>query len=168
MTTTIKPRHPWFENTTIEYTPKVARKWIIHQDEKTRHEIKFDVESKDFNVEDFQHCFEFLSTERDFDGTTSVLGMEMLETKIPNGLKLYRFDTGMICTGVVEMLNTTKFQQTKNPIEQYEDLFNEIGSNYEYDIINIVGKQVNGYPDSVYITLKYLPEQHCLIYGYYR
>jgi len=161
----VTPKHAWFKNTQLIITEN-GRLW---KKVKTGEIITEFIRSDKFNIKDFQLCFSFLSTEYSVDNK---IALDILNTPITRPLKIYHYDVGMVCTGVVERLETSHPVNLEEPIVNYESLFNVIGSDYPPDIIHVKTlegeqKQVRGYPDSVILQLDYTEEGN-LYYGYGR
>lgn len=144
---------------------KITRKWEDSKD-NLLNEYKLDgtMSLKDMK-DDIIRCFCFTGAcyeeEVQYD-----LFKTIYETKLPFGTKVRRYDTGMVCTGVVEMLksSTAKDIIPKN----YYELFSIIGMEdcYPYEKIETNEYTVYRYPDSVMLHLNI--ENDTIFYGYCR
>ena len=115
-------------------------------------------------VEDIYRSFCFTGACHDYNGHDEELHRAIYESKLPSGTKLYRYDTGTVCQGVVEMLETS--EKVGEPKSYYE-LFEIIGIPCEYDEVQTVGDYtIWQYPDSVVLQLK--AEDGKLFFGYCR
>lgn len=114
-------------------------------------------------LDDIYFGFCFTSTYRDTEDEE--LYSTIYETKLPLGTEVYQYDTGTVCQGVIEMLDTSSKVDEK-PTTYYE-LFKIIGIRYEYGEVQYSGKYIIWqYPDSVILTLKATDNK--LFFGYSR
>jgi hypothetical protein len=98
-----------------------------------------------------------------------IIDQEMLstiyETKLPPGTEVYRYQTGMVCQGVIEMLQDSDLIDSSP--QTYYDLFKIIGIECEYWKPQKVGKYtIWQYPDSVILSLNAIGNK--LFFGYSR
>lgn len=115
---------------------------------------------KEVNRDDLHTAFCFLSVA---GGPADVL-RAILNTPLPPGTEIHRFDTGMVCTGVVEVLETATPVETSVPVTKYWQVFDAIGDSDERSLI---APGINGHPDSVYVKLE-VRDGNKIFFGYER
>lgn len=86
----------------------------------------------------------------------------LLSTPLPAGVRVFRYMTGEVSQGVVEMLKTYEEVKVTRPPQRMWELFNIIGAPSER-----ICKGVAGYPDSVYLRLNVKNDVE-VYYGYER
>ncbi len=59
-------------------------------------------------VDDIRLSFCFTGADGDYNYRDEEMHRAIYESKLPQGTKLYQHDTGMVCQGVVEMLETSE------------------------------------------------------------
>jgi hypothetical protein len=162
---TIPNKHHWFSTITLKAT-KEKRRWITQ--EKTF--IK-DSNEKNIDLIDIRYSFSFLSTyvatEDDNRLTNTPYLLDILKTPLPL-VDIYQNNDDNDCDDYLQPKKSIFLGIANN----YEQLFNIIGSAYKHDKIiiwdenDVPIKQVRGYPDSVTLTLSH--HNNKLYYSYHR
>lgn len=154
---TYTTKHSWFKNTKliIDYENN-KRSW-----EYNGKIVLAESSINNLDIDDLYNCFAFLSVNGRNDKR---MANNLINTQVPPNLKII-LDNGL----------------EKIVYKTYEDIFNVIGSSYKNDLIKIydindendendenIIKMINGYPDSVFLTLKYNKDNNTLEYSYDR
>lgn len=156
----LKSTHHFLENTTLYYNEHGLninrREWLEDKNINSAGPTMtiYNSDSKEFVPQDFYCCFNLLATERsekelDRIESESKLISNILSTKLP--LNFTVADT-------YDKIN--KYPKT------YEDLFNIVGSKFE--TIKFQGRNINGYPDSCWLTVDYNKNSNTFSYNYSR
>lgn len=137
---------------------------------RLNHELKHPVVKTDGSekledlVEDIYRSFCFTGSGVFYQEEDKEMYRHIYESKLPESTEVHQYHTGMVCQGVVEILETsTKVGEPKN----YYELFEIIGVSCEYqDEIYVDKYLIWQYPDSVILDMK--AEGNKLFFGYGR
>lgn len=122
-------------------------------------------ESLEKIVDDIMLCFCFTGASFGSNDHDIELHRAIYETKLPADTVVCQYDTGRVCQGVIEMLETST--EVEGRPKNYYELFEIIGIPYEYGDVQYADKYVIWqYPDSVMLSLKATDNK--LFFGYGR
>ena len=148
-------RHSWFNNKKLVIEENNKRTWFLND--------KIISSNEEFNVDDLYWCFAWLSTSYSpgcmvkdcSECNKDETDYGMLETPVPKDLKItfIKSRNGGVFLRSSDKIGYIEGIEYTDGFQTYKDVFNFIGCSASSFKRN--NETINGYPDSVYLIMKY-------------